>query len=164
MSNIRIWRTSSFAVRNDLARLVFIILTLIIGAAMEELLPKYLGVGFPVLLTAVQFQATRGNALMMLLFAIAAGGVEDSISNLPTAMSVSYFLLLATMTRWAGLPKGLLLLAYPGYQIWLHTWYGVVAANVFNRIILALPIGVITFYVVGVALKYFGEEAAVDEE
>ena len=45
---------------------------LVLGASAETLLPKMLGVGFPVLMTAVQFMAVRRPAVAMVLFAIAA--------------------------------------------------------------------------------------------
>ena len=44
---------------NDAVVLVSSLLVLVFGAGAEVLLPKALGVGFPVLLTAVQFSAVR---------------------------------------------------------------------------------------------------------
>ena len=38
-------------------------MTLVLGAGAEELLPKFLGVGFPILLTATQFFATGRGTL-----------------------------------------------------------------------------------------------------
>lgn len=164
MSSIRIWRTSSFAVRNDFAKLVFSILVLVFGAAFEEMLPHFWGVGLPILLIAAQYESRRSSALLAMLFAIAAGGVEDAISNLPMMASASYFLLVAILTRWAGLPRGLLALTYPGYQIWLRIWVGDAFGNIFNRILISVPVGILSGFAVVFLLAYFEGKAAVDEE
>lgn len=164
MSSIRIWRTSSFAVRNDSAKLVFSLLVLVFGAAFEDLLPNFGGVGLPILLIAAQYESRRAGALLAMIFAVAAGGVEDAISNLPMMASASYFLLVAVLTRWAGLPRGLLVLTYPGYQIWLRIWVGDAFGNIFNRILLSVPIGILSGFVIVFLLAYFERKAAVDEE
>ena len=75
------------------------------GAGAEVLLPKVLGVGFPVLMTAVQFFAVRRPAVSVAMFAIAAGAMEDALSALPPVTSVSYFLGLAALVRWSGMPR-----------------------------------------------------------
>lgn len=164
MSNIRIWRTSSFAVRNDFAKLVFSLLVLVFGAAFEELLPHFWGVGVPILLIASQYESRRSSALLAMIFAVSAGGVEDAISNLPIMTSVSYFLLVAVLTRWAGLPRGLLVLTYPGYQFWLRIWVGDAFGNIFNRILLSVPVGILSGFTVVFILAYLERKAAVDEE
>ena len=86
--------------KNSLVHLAFAVLVLFVGAAVEELLPKCGGVGVPVLLTAVFFNATRGRLSYVVSFALAAGALEDALGALPPAASVSFFLLAALFQRW----------------------------------------------------------------
>lgn len=155
---------SSFAVKSEITKLVFSILALFCGAALEQLCPKTSGVGFPVLLAIAQFESRDSAALPAMLFAVAAGGVEDAISSLPIMTSASYFLLVAVMTRWAGLPRALLLLTYPGYQVWLRIWVGSSFENIYNRLLVALPMGIVTGFVVWGAFMWLKERSAIDEE
>lgn len=150
--------------RNSALHLVFAVLTLVLGAAAEELLPKMLGVGFPVLLAAVQFMAVRRPALAAALFAIAAGAVEDAISSLPVMTGASFFLPLAFLTRWSGLPRGVALLSYPLFQLWLGIWVPGLQGNVFHRILMAVPVAVATAWAVGAVLVWAERGAALDEE
>ena len=64
---------------NDIAQLTLSLLVLIFGAGLEELLPKFFGVGFPVLLCAAMYFACRRSASRMVLFAIAAGAVVFAV-------------------------------------------------------------------------------------
>jgi len=151
----------SFVVRNDVLQMVFALPVLVLGAGCEELLPKFCGIGFPILLTSVQFLPTRVGMPVAVLFAVAAGCFEDAISGLAPMTSVSYFLVVAVLARWTRLPRGLTLLTYPFYQLWLAVWIG--GVNVFTRILLAFPIGFLTAFVVVWILSGTMERAAIDE-
>ena len=61
--------------RNSFLALAFSLAVLCLGAGAEELLPKVLGVGFPVLLMAAQVLAVRWSLAAAMVFAVAAGGV-----------------------------------------------------------------------------------------
>lgn len=151
--------------RNSIIQLTLAIIVLVIGASLEELLPKFLGVGFPVLLSAVQLSAHRRAMLAAVIFAIAAGAAEDSISSLPIATSVSYFLLAAILVRWIGLPRAMMLASYPIYQAWLLPWMGgKVGEGVFLRMMMAIPIGAATILAVDVILRWAERKAAIDEQ
>ena len=139
------------------------VLVLVIGAALEELLPKTLGVGFPFLLTAVQFAAPRRSLLAVMLLAIAAGATEESISSLEPMMCVSYFVLAALVVRRLGLPLVATAITYPGFQVWLSVWTVGVGGGIFNRVLLALPIGLMTACAVGAIVDWVGRKAALDE-
>jgi len=151
-------------VRNSAIHLVFAVLTLVLGAAAEELLPKPLGVGFPVLMVAVQFMAVRRPRLAMALFAIAAGAVEDAISSLPVMTGASFFLPLAVLARWTDLPRGVTLLGAPFFQLWLWIWVPGLQGNIFHRLLLALPVAGVTVLAVGALLAWAERGAALDEE
>ena len=60
---------------NEVVVLVSSVIVLVFGAGAEVLLPKVLGAGFPVLMTAVQFFAVRRPAVSAAMFAIAAGAI-----------------------------------------------------------------------------------------
>ena len=143
---------------------MFAVLTLVLGAAAEELLPKPLGVGFPVLLAAVQFWAMSGFPLSMALYALAAGAVEDSLSSLPVMTSASYFLAVAAVVRWSELPRGAIVLTYPIYQIWLWIWIPSLQGNAFHRILMALPVGLAAAFAVWAVLAAVKRGGGVDEE
>ena len=147
--------------RNDFLQIVFLMLVLIVGTCCEELLPRVLGVGFPVLLTAVQFLSARGNPVLSVFFAMAAGAMEDGLSSLTPMTSVSYFLLTAILVRRTGQPCVMTVLTYPCYQLWLAVWTG--GMNVFSRILLAFPIGLATAVFVVWALSGTMRKAAIDE-
>ena len=149
---------------NDVVTFVFAVLALVLGAGAETLLPKFLGVGFPVLLTTVQFMAARRTAVAAVVFALAAGAMEDALSALPAATSASFFLLLASLVRWSGMPRAATLLTYPAYQVWIYVWTDRAGGGVFSRVLLALPVGLATALAVGAVLVWAERKAAVDEQ
>ena len=151
--------------RSDFIQLAVMALVIVFGGAAEELLPRFLGVGFPVLLAASQwFAARRGGAIQVLLFALAAGATEDALSSLPAMTGIGFFLLWAVAVRWACLPRGAMLLAYPIFQIWLYLWVAGLQGGIFNRLLLALPLGLVTELAAGAALAWLAGKAAVDEQ
>ena len=149
---------------NSVTVLVLSILVLVLGAGVETLMPKFLGVGFPVLMSAVQFAAVRRPVATVVLFALAAGAMEDALSSLPAATSASYFLGLAALVRWSGMPRAAALFSYPVYQLWVFIWTGSSGGGVFGHVLLALPVGIATALAVELVLGWAGRKAAVDEE
>ena len=145
-------------------QLAFGVMVLVLGAGIEEVCPKFLGVGFPVLLTAVQVAAaSRCSATALVTFAIAAGATEDAICSLPPMTSVSFFLIAAGVTRWLDSVRAAAGLSYPCYQIWLTVWTSGLGGGGFSRLLLSLPIGAITAAVAGSALAWLGRKVALDE-
>lgn len=149
---------------NSVIVLVLSVFALVFGAGAETLLPKLLGVGFPVLMAAVQFVALRRPAAEAVLFALAAGAMEDALSSLPAATSASYFLAVAALVKWLGVPGAVAFFAYPVYQVWLFMWTGRPWGGVFGHVLLALPVGVATSLAVEFVLGWAERKAAVDEE
>ena len=150
--------------RNDVVQLAVMALALVLGAAAEELLPNFLGVGFPVLLMAAQYEASRRKGVLpALLFAVAAGAMEDAISSLPYLTSIGYFVLSAVAMRWARLPEAAMALVYPVFQIWLYLWLPL-EGGIFSRLLLSIPIGLLTGLAVWAALGWAERRAAVDEQ
>lgn len=148
--------------KNSLVHLAFAVLVLFVGAAVEELLPKCGGVGVPVLLTAVFFNATRGRLSYVVSFALAAGALEDALGALPPAASVSFFLLAALFQRWRALSLWIVAVAYPAYHLWLWLWASGVG-SVLARVATAVPFGALSAVVVGAVLEWAYGKAAVRE-
>jgi len=153
----------SSAVTSSASRVVFSVLILVVGAALEELLPKFFGVGFPVLLTTVQFVAPRRGLRAVVLMALAAGAAEEALSSLEPMTCVVYFLAAALASRHFGFPLLMTLLTYPLLQVWLAVWTPGMGGGVFNRIVLSVPMGLVTAFGVGAVVDWLGRKAAIDE-
>ena len=100
----------------------------------------------------------------MCLFAIAAGAMEDAISFLPPMTSVSYFLLSACFVHWVGFSRATAALTYAGYQVWLVVWQSALGGVVFARLLVAVPVGLMTALAVEWILTTVEREAAVYEQ
>ena len=146
---------------NDFLQLGFSVLALVLGAGCEDLLPSVLGIGFPVLLVSAQVLAVRGTPTTAYAFAVAAGAAEDALSGLAPMTSVGFFLLAAILARRLGTCCRLTSLTYPCYQLWLAVWTG--GLNVFSRILLAFPVGLLTAAAVGLVLSWAIRWGAIDE-
>lgn len=149
--------------KNEFVQFVLALIILVVGSAVEELLPKVAGVGFPVLMAAAVFVADRRRVLVAVLFSIAAGAAEDSISGLPAGASASFFLAVAALARWSEFPHGALVMTYPVYQLWLRLWTGSALGGVFGRVLIAVPFGFVTAVAVWLILAWAERKAAVDE-
>lgn len=150
--------------KTEIVQIAAAALVLVFGGAAEELLPKVLGVGFPVLLAATLLVAARRPAPPALLFAVAAGAMEDALCGLPAATSVGFFTLAAVAGRVPVLRLPALVLAYPLFQAWLWLWLPALNGSVFNRLLLALPLGALTAGGTLLALAWLERKAVLDEE
>jgi len=119
VSIISHWKMCSSIVQNSFQYLIFSLFVLVVGVAFEELLPKFLGVGFPVLLSAVYCVSERRDPMVAVLFAIVAGGMSDAVSSLPPMTSSGFFMLVVLLTRISPFPILLMVALYPLYQVWL---------------------------------------------
>ncbi len=135
--------------------------TLIFGAALEEMLPKWFGVGFPVLLALAILNGIRGTLPVAVIYAVAAAGFEDSLASLPYLTSVLYFLGAAALARWTRLGGLTMLVAYPAYQLWLAVWIPSLASGaLFGRLLLSIPVGMATSFIVGSVFLWLERRAA----
>ena len=148
---------------NSLLHLVYCVLLLVVGGAAEDLLPRVLGVGFPVLLAAALHVARRGTAFESAAFAVAAGAFEDALGGLPTAASASYFLLAAWAARRVWFPDAAAAFAYPCYFVWLWAWTGTVGGEIFGRLLASFPVGLATSSAVEFVCSWAERGAALDE-
>ena len=147
----------------SVVQIVLFVLVLVSGAALEELLPRVCGVGVPVLLMAAIFLSVRQAGPSVLAFAVVAGAFEDALSALPPMTSVSYFLAVVLLVRQLGSAWFVPAVSYAGYQIWLSVWVVRIGGDVFGRVLLAGPIGLVTAYAVDRALTWLSGKAVADE-
>lgn len=150
--------------KNSSIQFLLVMTVALLAAAAEEALPKFLGVGFPVLLTAVQMFAVSRPAAVMMFAAIVSGALEDAISSLPMMTSISYFLAVAILTRWTDIPRSATILTYPLYHLWLWVWVADLEGGLFSRVAAALPIGVVTAMAVAAVVPWIERKVAVDEQ
>lgn len=150
--------------KNDFVQLVIAAMALTVSGALEELLPKFLCVGAPLLLMVSVFVSGRWGPVAAMLTAVAAGSMEDALCSLPLFASVSFFVLVGIATHLTGLMYVCMAFAYPLYQLWLWLWLPGMAGSVFGRVLLALPAGVAAGVVVSVALRWAEQKGAVDVE
>ena len=153
----------SYAVKNSFQYLAFSLLVIVVGAAAEELLPKFFGVGFPVLLAAAAFTALRRPAVVAALFAVAAGGTSDALSSLPPMTGAGFLLLLVLLVQALPFPWLLAFLVYPVYQVWLAVWSSAIGGEIYMRVLLSIPVGAVTALVVSAVLAWCERKAAVDD-
>lgn len=149
--------------RNDFLSLLFAVVVLCIGAGAEEMLPKLLGVGVPALLASALVMSAR-RPVEAVLFAIAAGAMEDALSSLPPMTSASFFLMAAGLVRRSGLSRAAAILAYPAYQVWLAAWTGGLGGSVFGRALVALPLGAATVFAAEWLILLAERRAAIGEQ
>jgi hypothetical protein len=139
-------------------------MTLSLGGALEELLPKFIGVGFPALFAASAYFAAKRPPVEGLLFALIAGAAEDSLSSLPFATSMSFFAAAAVLVQRLRLPPALAPFLYGAYQLWLWVWLGsTMDGSVFSRAVAALPAGAAATFAAFWILSWADRKGAVDE-
>ena len=149
--------------KSEVVQLVIALGALVFGGAAEELLPKFPGVGFPMLLMACIYMATKRGVWQMFMFAACAGAVEDSIASLPWATSIAFFCIVAAFVRTTELEWGAYAFAFPLYQLWVRMWSANLAGGIFSRFLLAIPVGVVTAICVRWLLRHMDRKGAVDE-
>lgn len=149
--------------RDNPIQLAFAAIVLVLGAGVEELLPRIFGLGFPVILAVVLVFAPRGTALSTALVALCAGALEESLSSLPPLTAVSYFLIVGAAARRTDGAWPVIVLAYPIYQVWLTLWVGGLGGRIFGRMLVSIPVGVLTVCAVGLTWAWLGRKAAIDE-
>lgn len=148
--------------KSDFLHLAFAACTLVLAASGEELLPKFLGVGVPLLLGCVLCFAVRRPLVPAILFAATAGGLEDALSSLAPLTSVGFFLILTVFVRMTGLVRATAVLAYPCYQLWLSVGSDF-GGGLFARLLVSLPMGFFASSACAAALGVFRRKAGLDE-
>lgn len=149
--------------KSEVVQLAIALGALVFGGAAEEMLPKLPGVGFPVLLMASIYMAKKRGTWQMFMFAAAAGAMEDALSSLPWATSMSFFCIAAAFVRTTGLEWSAYVCAYPVYQLWIRMWCATLEGGIYSRFLLAIPMGLATAAAVFWALDRLDRKGAVCE-
>ena len=90
--------------------------------------------------------------------------MEEALSSLPPMSGVSFFLAVFVLVRHIGFSGVLAGLVYPFYQVWLSIWFVNIGGGVFERFLMALPIGFLTAIAVGATINWLCRKAAFDEQ
>jgi len=149
-------------VKDNVVKLVFTVLALVAGSALEELLPHPGGVGVPLLMGYALFAAEKWHVFAMITVAVAAGGCEDALSSLPYLSSMTFFLLSGAAVRWSRSPVACAVTAYPAYQLWLALLGNGGLAAALPRFVWALPIGAATIPLVKKLCVKAAERAGIE--
>jgi len=144
-------------------QLVLYAVALVVGGAVEELLPKCFGVGFPVLLAFAVSVAARKSAVALVLVALAAGAFEDALSSLPTMASPCFFLAVAAAVWRTRFAKSALILSYPLYQVWLKLVVPGLDDSLVLRFLMAVPVAALMAFSAVPLFAWLERKAAVDE-
>lgn len=139
------------------------ILTVVISAAAEELLPVFSGAGFPMLLAAVLALSTRFKVLPVVMLAIGAGAFEDALSGLRLMTSVSFFVVAALLARKTLFPRPFLVVLFPAYGLWVGMCNAGAMGDLFVRLLLLLPLGAVAYAGLSLLVGWAAWKAGVDE-
>ena len=150
--------------KSDIVQLSVALMVLIAAAAAETLLPKFSGVGFPLLLAAATVFGGRWTFLRAELFGVAAGAFEDAICSLPMAMSAVYFFAAAAAMRKFSLSPWSIIPFYVVYQLWIIIWVPLSLGGFCNRLLLAVPTAAAAMLLTLPVLHYLSRKAALDED
>lgn len=110
--------------KSDLTVFFFSFFTLTAVAALEDVLPRFCGVVPPlVMASSIIFSSRRFFSWSVtLLFAAAAGAIEDALCAFPPATSASFFVFASFVVRRLRLSMPLATLSFPLYIVWLWMW------------------------------------------
>ena len=146
--------------KGNLVQFAFITLALVLGGALEDMLPAFGGLGFPVLLSLAVFFAFETRAPVWIIAAVAAGALEEAVSTLPPASGIVFFAAVAAAMRFFREPLVWVVVAYPACQVWL----ALVAdgAGALGRILLSVPVGAVSLAVGFAVLSRLWRKAGAD--
>jgi len=147
-------------VKGSIVKFAFIVLALVLGGALEAMLPSIWGLGVPVLLGAALFFASTTNAPVWVFAAVAAGALEESVAALPPATAIVFFAALAVAVRFLREQVVWVIAAYPAYQVWL----GLVAegSGAIARAMVAIPVGIVSLSAVVALMSVAWRKAGAD--
>ena len=112
-------------------QILFTLICLLLGAAVQELVPSFGGTATPELLIFALYTAFQPLRRWMLV-ALAAGAFEDALNGTPTPCCTFFTLLAATAAHFlrpvahglpaAGVGACAAMVAAPIHELWISTW------------------------------------------
>ncbi len=146
--------------KGNVVQFVFIVLSLAIGAALEDMLPSVASVGFPVLLGISLFCAMTTRSPVWILVALSSGAMEEAIASLPPATAIVFFIASALAVRFFREPLAWAVVTYPAYQVWLGIILG--GSGAFGRVLVSVPMGTFVLLLSYAALSRIWRKAGAD--
>ncbi len=146
--------------KGNVVQFAFILLSLAVGAALEDMLPTIGPVGFPLLLGLALFFAMTTRTPVWILSALSAGALEEAIASLPTATAMVFFVAAALAVRFFREPIAWAVVTYPAYQVWLGIITG--GSDAFGRFLVSVPVGTAVMLVLYAALSRIWRKAGAD--
>jgi len=147
-------------VKSNVVQFVFIVVALVLGGALEDMLPSVGSLGLPILLSLAVFFAVETRTPIWIMSAVAAGAFEEAVCSLPPGSAMVFFAAIAVAIRFFREPFVWIVVAYPSYQIWL----ALVADNAGapGRILLSVPVGALFLSIAFVVLPRLWRKAGAD--
>ena len=146
--------------KNNLVQFAFILLALVIGGALEDMLPTIGSLGMPVLLSLAVFFSVETRTPVWILAAVAAGAFEEAVYALPPASAMVFFAAIAVAVRFLREPIVWIAVAYPSYQAWLALVSD--GAGALGRMLLSVPVGAVCMSAAYLILSRLWRKAGAD--
>jgi len=147
-------------VKGNLVQFAFIVVAIVLGGALEDMLPSIGSLGVPMLLALAVFFAVETRTPIWIMAAVAAGAFEEAICSLPPGSAIVFFAAIAVAIRFFREPVVWIAIAYPSYQVWLALVADGMGAP--GRILLSVPVGAAFLAVALVVLPWLWRKAGVD--
>lgn len=147
--------------KTNIVQFAFISLAIVLGSAVEDMLPPVGSVGVPLLLALAVFFATVTRTPVWVLAAVAAGAFEEALSSQVPVASIVFFVAIAGAVRFLRMPFAWAAVAYPAYQIWLAL-VSPDGAGAFGRVLMAIPVGAVVLAVAFAVLSWLWRKAGAD--
>ena len=146
--------------KGNLVQFAFIVVAIVLGGALEDMLPSIGSLGVPMLLALAVFFAVETRTPIWIMAAVAAGAFEEAICSLPPGSAIVFFAAIAVAIRFFREPVVWIAIAYPSYQVWLALVADGMGAP--GRILLSVPVGAAFLAVALVVLPWLWRKAGVD--
>ena len=146
--------------KNNLVQFAFIVVAIVLGGALEDMLPPIGLLRLPMLLSLAVFFAVETRTPIWIMAAVAAGAFEEAICSLPPGSAIVFFAAIAVAIRFFREPIVWIAVAYPSYQIWLALVAGGMGAP--GRILLSVPVGAAFLAVALAVLPWLWRKAGAD--
>ena len=146
--------------KSNVVQFAFIVVALVLGGALEDMLPSIGSLGFPVLLSLAVFFAVETRMPIWIMAAVAAGAFEEAVCSLPPGSAMVFFAAIAVAIRFFREPAVWIAVAYPAYQVWLALVTEGAGAPV--RILLSVPVGAVFLLLAFVVLPRLWRKAGAD--
>ena len=146
--------------KSNVVQFAFIVVAIVLGGALEDMLPPIGSLRLPMLLSLAVFFAVETRTPIWIMAAVAAGAFEEAICSLPPGSAIVFFAAIAVAIRFFREPIVWIAVAYPSYQIWLALVAGGMGAS--GRMLLSVPVGAAFLAVALAVLPWLWRKAGAD--